>query len=84
MSEVDPSVSRMLTNCRDLMYRFVIGEISADEFETDYLTRFKDDPNQVIGEEFDNLDDDWEPTDYGQVVSAVLAQFNAARVTEWP
>jgi hypothetical protein len=84
MSEVDPSVSRMLTNCRDLMYSFVIGEISADEFETDYLTRFKDDPNQVIGEEFDNLDDDWEPTDYGQVVSAVLAQFNAARVTEWP
>jgi hypothetical protein len=74
----------MLTNYRDLMYRFVIGEISADEFETDYPTRFKDDPNQVIGEEFDILDDDWEPTDYGQVVSAVLAQFNAARVTEWP
>jgi len=84
MSEVDLSVSRMLTNYRDLMYRFVIGEISADEFETDYPTRFKDDPNQVIGEEFDILDDDWEPTDYGQVVSAVLAQFNAARVTEWP
>jgi hypothetical protein len=84
MSEVDSSVSRMLTNYRDLMYRFVIGEISADEFETDYPTRFKDDPNQVIGEEFDILDDDWEPTDYGQVVSAVLAQFNAARVTEWP
>ena len=56
MSEVDSSVSRMLTNYRDLMYRFVIGEISADEFETDYPTRFKDDPNQVIGEEFDILD----------------------------
>src|SRR6476661_11082741 len=27
----------------------------------------------------ENLDDDWEPTDYGQAVSAVLAQFNAAR-----
>jgi hypothetical protein len=32
----------------------------------------------------ENLDDDWEPTDYGQAVSAVLAQFNAARVNEWP
>jgi hypothetical protein len=39
----------------------------------------------VIGDEVtDNLDDDWEPTDYGQAVSAVLAQFNAARINEWP
>ncbi|MBB5160470.1 hypothetical protein [Mycobacterium sp. AZCC_0083] len=39
----------------------------------------------VISDEvIDNLDDDWEPTDYGQAVSAVLAQFNAARVNEWP
>jgi hypothetical protein len=39
----------------------------------------------VIGDEVtDNLDDDWEPTDYGQTVSAVLAQFNAARINEWP
>jgi hypothetical protein len=38
----------------------------------------------VIGDEVsDNLDNDWEPTDYGQAVSAVLAQFNAARVNEW-
>ena len=37
----------------------------------------------VISDEVtDNLDDDWEPTDYGQAVSAVLAQFNAARVSE--
>jgi len=56
MSEVDASVSRMLQNYRDVIRRFVIGDISADEFETDYLTRFKDDPNQVIGEEFDILD----------------------------
>jgi hypothetical protein len=35
----------------------------------------------VISDEVtENLDDDWEPTDYGQAVSAVLAQFNAARV----
>ena len=39
----------------------------------------------VISDEVtENLDDDWEPTDYGQAVSAVLAQFNAARVNEWP
>jgi hypothetical protein len=25
-----------------------------------------------------------EPTDYGQAVSAVLAKFNAAHVSEWP
>jgi hypothetical protein len=53
----DASVSRMLERYRDLIHRFVIGEISADEFETDYLARFKDDPNQVIGEEFDILDE---------------------------
>jgi hypothetical protein len=39
----------------------------------------------VISDEVtENLDDDWEPTDYGQAVIAVLAQFNAARVNEWP
>jgi hypothetical protein len=38
----------------------------------------------VISDEVtDNLDD-WEPTDYGQAVSAVLAQFNGARANEWP
>ena len=49
--------SRMLEGYRDLIRRFAIGEISADEFETDYLARFKDDPNQVVGEEFDILDE---------------------------
>ena len=39
----------------------------------------------VICDEFTkNLNDDWEPTDYGQAVSTLLAQFNAARVREWP
>ena len=39
----------------------------------------------VISDEVtENLDDDWEPTDYGRAVSAVLAQFNAARINEWP
>ena len=32
----------------------------------------------------DNLDDDWEPTDYGREISALLARFNAARLEQWP
>jgi hypothetical protein len=39
----------------------------------------------VMSEEFtNNLDDDWEPTEYGLTVSALMAQFNAARGNEWP
>jgi hypothetical protein len=57
MSAGDANISRMLENYRDLIHRFVIGDISADEFETDYLARFKDDPNQVVGDEFDILDE---------------------------
>jgi len=39
----------------------------------------------VISDEFTkNLDGDWEPTDYGRAVSALLAQFNTARINEWP
>jgi hypothetical protein len=39
----------------------------------------------AMSEEFtNNLDDDWEPTEYGRMVSAVMAQFNAARLDEWP
>jgi hypothetical protein len=53
----DASVLRMIETYRDLIHRFIIGEISADEFETDYLIRFKDDPNQVTGDEFDILDE---------------------------
>ena len=43
----DVRVSRTLENYRDLVRRFVIGDISADEFEADYLTRFKSEPNQL-------------------------------------
>lgn len=39
----------------------------------------------ILGDEFtDNLDDEWEPTPYGLQVNDVLAQFNAARLKEWP
>jgi hypothetical protein len=53
----EASVSRMIENYRDLIHRFVVGDISADEFEMDYLARFKDDPHQVTGEKFDTLDE---------------------------
>jgi hypothetical protein len=51
----------------------VISRSDAEEFTT-----------AISDEVTENLDDDWEPTDYGQTVGAVLAQFNAARVNGWP
>ena len=33
-----------------------IGDLSADEFEAEFLAWFKDDSNQVTGKEFDILD----------------------------
>ena len=57
MSDVDASVARMLDTYRDLIRRFVIGDVSADQFESDYLAQFKDDPNQVAGDDFDILDE---------------------------
>jgi hypothetical protein len=39
----------------------------------------------TLSEEFtNNLDDDWEPTDYGRTANSVLAQVNAARIEQWP
>lgn len=32
----------------------------------------------------DNLDENWEPTEYGRTVNGILAQVNAARIAEWP
>jgi hypothetical protein len=48
MTAGDANVSRMLETYRDLIRRFVIGAITADEFETGYLARFKDAPRQVL------------------------------------
>jgi hypothetical protein len=31
-----------------------------------------------------NFDEDWEPTDYGQTVSRLLDEVNAARIKAWP
>ena len=32
----------------------------------------------------DNLDDEWEPTEYGCSVSEVLNKINEVRIAEWP
>lgn len=50
-------VSRMLENYRDLIRKFSTGEMAADDFETEFLARFKNDPDQVAGDEFDLLDE---------------------------
>ncbi len=40
---------------------------------------------EILSDEFtDDLDDDWEPMEYGRDVNIVLARFNAGRIQEWP
>lgn len=46
----------MLENYRNLLRSFSNGEMTANIFEYQYLTRFKNDSDQVTGEEFDVLD----------------------------
>jgi hypothetical protein len=57
MTDDDAPVARMLENYRNLLRGFASGEISADVFETGFLARFKNDPDQVVGDEFDILDE---------------------------
>ncbi|MEZ0339884.1 hypothetical protein ACAG25_07865 [Mycobacterium sp. pV006] len=39
----------------------------------------------ALGDELaTNMDDDWEPTEGGQTVSALPAHLNAVKVAEWP
>lgn len=52
----DSSVERMLNNYRELIRQFTSGQMSADSFAALYTTRFKSDPDQVVGDEFDVLD----------------------------
>lgn len=38
---------------------------------------------ETLADEFTaNLDEDWEPTEYGRAVNAVLSRFNAARLAD--
>lgn len=57
MNQSVAGMARMLENYQDLIRSFVTGERSADEFEVHFLARFKNDPNQVTGREFDILDE---------------------------
>jgi hypothetical protein len=52
------------------------GEVSRSDAEEIVST---------LSEEFtNNLDDDWEPTEYGRTVNSILALVNGARIDEWP
>lgn len=39
--------------------------------------------NALSDELTDNLRGDWEPSEYGRAVSALLGRFNAARIARW-
>ena len=39
----------------------------------------------ALGDELTaHLDDHWEPTEHGRLVSEILAHVNAHRIAEWP
>lgn len=52
----DDAVVRMLDGYKPIIEQFLSGELSADEFESRYLSYFKNDKNQVVGDQFDVLD----------------------------
>lgn len=44
-----------------------------------------DDIVNALGDELTaHLDDHWEPTEHGRLVSEILGQVNAHRIAEWP
>lgn len=56
MSSDKTTVGRMTEKYRDLIFRFVNRQISAEEFEPAYLKLFKHDKDQVSGPEFNTLE----------------------------
>ncbi|NKX90517.1 hypothetical protein HGA10_24850 [Nocardia coubleae] len=46
----------MVAGYRELIRSFAKGEKSADQFEQEYLQKFKHDENQILSPEFDILD----------------------------
>ena len=56
MSSMEDAVVAMLNGYKPIIERFVAGEISATQFEDEFLTYFKADSNQVPGGDFDVLD----------------------------
>ena len=56
MSADKATVSRMTGKYRDLIFKFVDRQISAEEFESAYLRLFKHDKDQVFGPKFNTLE----------------------------
>lgn len=56
MQENFDPVVRMLAGYEPMIRRFVCGNTSASEFESEFVPYFKNDQFQVIGEAFDVLD----------------------------
>ncbi|HEY0226016.1 MAG TPA: colicin immunity domain-containing protein [Mycobacterium sp.] len=56
MSADKATVERMTGKYRDLIFKFVNRQISAEEFESAYLRLFKHDKDQVSGPEFNTLE----------------------------
>ena len=56
MTHGPDSVSRMLDGYEPILRQFIDGQTTADAFESAYLSFFKNDQHQVVGEEFDVLD----------------------------
>lgn len=56
MTDNHDQIKRMLDGYEPIIRQFVDGEVSAENFESAFLTHFKNDRHQVIGEEFDVLD----------------------------
>ena len=52
----DPATERMCGKYKDLILNFINQTISAEEFESAYLALFKHDSDQVLGPEFNILE----------------------------
>jgi hypothetical protein len=55
MSDSD-AVARMLAGYEPIIRPFICGDLSASDFESDFLSYFKHDWQQVVSEEFEVLD----------------------------
>lgn len=56
MTDEYDQIKKMLDGYEPIIRQFVDGQLSAQNFESAFLTHFTNDRHQVIGEEFDVLD----------------------------
>ncbi|WP_280415714.1 colicin immunity domain-containing protein [Nocardia carnea] len=57
MTDNSAAIARMVAGYKPILEALLSGESGADEFEHNYLHYFKNDRNQVIGPDFDILDE---------------------------